>query len=196
MEEQKKRFIAASYKLFANENGENKLIEEAPDEQPFVFISGLGVALESFEKAIVDMKTDDTFDFTIMQEEAYGPYMEERVLDLDREMFCINGHFDKENVYEGAIIPLQNEEGTRFSGRVMSIGDDKVKIDLNHPLAGKDLHFTGKIIEVRDAREEEIMQTIDHLTGKGCGCGCDSCGDDCNKDSHDSGCGCGCGHCH
>ena len=161
-----------------------------------MFISGLGVALESFEKAVVDLKTDDTFDFTIMQEEAYGPYMEEKVLDLDREVFSINGHFDKENVYEGAVIPLQNEEGTRFSGRVMSIGDEKVKIDLNHPLAGKDLHFTGKIIEAREAREEEIMQTIEQLTGGSCGCGCDSCGDDCNKDSHDSGCGCGCGHCH
>lgn len=196
MEEKKNLFIATTYKLETIENGEKKLIEEATEERPFVFISGFGIALEAFEKNLVELKKDETFDFTLMQEEAYGPYIEDRVLDLDREMFCINGHFDHDNIYVDAVVPLQNEDGNRFMGRVLAISDDKVKMDLNHPLAGKDLNFSGKIIESREATNEEIQQIINHMSGEGCGCGCGECGDDCNHDHSEEGCGCGCGHCH
>lgn len=196
MEEKKNLFIATTYKLETIENGEKKLIEEATEERPFVFISGFGIALEAFEKNLVELKKDDAFDFTLMQEEAYGAYIEDRVLDLDREMFCINGHFDHDNIYVDAVVPLQNEDGNRFMGRVLAISDDKVKMDLNHPLAGKDLNFSGKIIESREATNEEIQQIINHMSGKGCGCGCGECGDDCNHDHSEEGCGCGCGHCH
>ena len=196
MEEKKNLFIATTYKLETIEDGEKKLIEEATEERPFVFISGFGIALEAFEKNLVELKKDDAFDFTLMQEEAYGPYIEDRVLDLDREMFCINGHFDHDNIYVDAVVPLQNEDGNRFMGRVLAISDDKVKMDLNHPLAGKDLNFSGKIIESREATNEEIQQIINHMSGEGCGCGCGECGDDCNHDHSEEGCGCGCGHCH
>ncbi|MBO5612470.1 MAG: peptidylprolyl isomerase [Prevotella sp.] len=196
MEEKKNLFIATTYKLETIENGEKKLIEEATEERPFVFISGFGIALEAFEKNLVELKKDDAFDFTLMQEEAYGAYIEDRVLDLDREMFCINGHFDHDNIYVDAVVPLQNEDGNRFMGRVLAISDDKVKMDLNHPLAGKDLNFSGKIIESREATNEEIQQIINHMSGEGCGCGCGECGDDCNHDHSEEGCGCGCGHCH
>jgi FKBP-type peptidyl-prolyl cis-trans isomerase SlyD len=196
MEEKKNLFIATTYKLETIEDGEKKLIEEATEERPFVFISGFGIALEAFEKNLVELKKDDAFDFTLMQEEAYGAYIEDRVLDLDREMFCINGHFDHDNIYVDAVVPLQNEDGNRFMGRVLAISDDKVKMDLNHPLAGKDLNFSGKIIESREATNEEIQQIINHMSGEGCGCGCGECGDDCNHDHSEEGCGCGCGHCH
>lgn len=196
MEEKKNLFIATTYKLETIENGEKKLIEEATEERPFVFISGFGIALEAFEKNLVELKKDDAFDFTLMQEEAYGAYIEDRVLDLDREMFCINGHFDHDNIYVDAVVPLQNEDGNRFMGRVLAISDDKVKMDFNHPLAGKDLNFSGKIIESREATNEEIQQIINHMSGEGCGCGCGECGDDCNHDHSEEGCGCGCGHCH
>ncbi|MDE5744511.1 MAG: peptidylprolyl isomerase, partial [Paramuribaculum sp.] len=69
------------------------------------------------------------------------------------------------------------------------VTDTKVKMDFNHPLAGKDVRFKGKILTVRDATPEELQPA------HGCGCGCDhgSCGDDCGCE-HDS-CGDGCG-CH
>ena len=74
MEEKKNLFIATTYKLETIEDGEKKLIEEATEERPFVFISGFGIALEAFEKNLVELKKDETFDFTLMQEEAYQRY--------------------------------------------------------------------------------------------------------------------------
>ena len=201
MSENKKLFVAVTYKLQTTENNQPTVIEEATEERPFVFISGYGLTLETFEQKLLELKKDDDFDFILRQEEAYGPHMEERIVALEREMFSINGHFDHDNVFVGATIPLQNEDGNRFIGRVLKIEDDKVTLDLNHPLSGKDLHFTGHVIEMREATDDEQQQLIKQLSGEGCGCGGCGCGDDgcgCGEDGcgghhHDhDGCGCCC----
>lgn len=204
MEKQINKYIAVDYKLYTVNNGESKLEEETNEGQPFQFISGFGITLEAFEKNIVELAKGDTFDFTLTKEEAYGDYEQERVLDLEREMFCINGHFDHEHIYKDAIVPLQNEDGNRFYGRVLSVDDSKVKMDLNHPLAGKSLNFKGTVVESREATNEEIQGMINRLSGEGCGCGCGDCGGGCGgHQDGDCGCGshhhdgdCGCGHCH
>ena len=74
---------------------------------------------------------------------------------------------------------------------VSEIGDKKVTVDLNHPYAGLDLHFTGKVLENRPATAKEIEQMAKFLSGEGCGgCSGGSCGDGCG------GCGeGGCGGC-
>jgi FKBP-type peptidyl-prolyl cis-trans isomerase SlyD len=92
---------------------------------------------------------------------------------------------------------MDNEEH-RFMAKVVKIEDDDVTVDTNHPLAGKILDFKGKVIENRDATDEEIKRLIKHLTGGCNGCGhhhgegCESCGDGCGHNEE----GCGCGHCH
>ena len=104
----------------------------------------------------------------------------------------------------GAIIPLQNEDGMRFMGKVLSVDDKNVKVDLNHPLAGCDLNIAGAVAECREATNEEITQMINRLSGGGChgGCGggCHSGDGGCNGDGcgncGDGGCGSdGCGNC-
>ena len=91
------------------------------------------------------MAEGETFEFVLTPEEAYGERTEKHIVNVARETFCQNGHFDHDNVFVGAEIPLQNEDGNRFTGKVMEIADDNVKIDLNHPLAGLTLRFTGEI---------------------------------------------------
>lgn len=195
MDKKQNKFIAVAYKLYAAGEKSLEFIEEATDEKPFVFISGFGFTLDEFEKQVIDLEKGAEFNFTLTQEQAYGDYSEEHVVDLEREIFCINGHFDHEHVFEDAILPLQNEEGQRFMGKVVSIGDSHVKIDLNHPLAGKELNFKGHIVENREATNEEIQHLLNHMSGEGCGCNCEDCGDGCDHDhQHES--GCGCGHCH
>lgn len=205
------KYIAVSYKLYTVENGEREFVEEATAERPFQFISGFGVTLEEFEKQIAGLETGADFEFELDKDKAYGDSEPSRILDLEREMFCINGHFDHENIFKDAIVPLQNEDGNRFYGRVLDITEDKVKMDLNHPLAGKTLFFTGKVLESREATKDEIQGFINRLSGEGCGCGgdcgggcdcggdhcgggdCDCGGDHCGGEHHhDHHCGCGC----
>lgn len=204
MEKPQNKYIAVTYKLYTVENNENELVEETAEGRPFQFISGFGVTLEAFEKHIAGLEKGADFDFTLTKDEAYGDYEPARVLDLEREMFCINGHFDHENIFKDAIVPLQNEDGNRFYGRVLEVGTDKVKMDLNHPLAGKTLNFKGNVVESREATNEEIQGMINRLSGEGCGCGCgcDDCGGGCDEGgchggdhhhhNHDGHCGCGC----
>ena len=123
-----------------------------------------------------------------------GDYELEHVLDLDKSIFCINGHFDHDNIFKDAIVPLQNEDGNRFYGKVLEVGDDKVKIDLNHPLAGKTLNFKGHIVEAREASNEEIQGLINRMSGEGCCCGGHG-EDGCCGHHHDHEGGC-CGHGH
>ena len=190
------RFMSISYSLYIDEEGEKRLVEETKSGQPFQFISGFGIALDAFEQQLTPLEVGAEFDFALTKDQAYGDSRDDMRLELEREVFSINGHFDHEHVYQDAIIPLQNEEGNRFYGRVVEVGEDKVKIDLNHPLAGETLYFKGKVLENREATEDEISHLMKHLTG-GCGGHCDDCDSGCGHD-HD-GChedGCGCGHCH
>ena len=196
MENKHNMFVAVSYTLYTVDGEKKEKIEEAPASKPFEFITGFGVTLDEFEKQIAQLDKGADFEFQLSKEQAYGDFEQERVLDLDRSIFQINGHFDHENIFEGAVVPLQNEDGNRFYGRVLEIGADKVKMDLNHPLAGKTLCFSGKVIDKREATNQEIQNLVNFLSGEhscGCGCGCDDCGGDCDDHHHDG--GCGCAHC-
>ena len=201
METPKHKYITVEYTLYTVEGDKRELVEQTSKGNPFQFISGFGITLDEFEKRTVDLEEGTDFDFTLTKEQAYGEYEKERVINLGRDVFCINGHFDHEHIYKDAIVPLQNEDGNRFYGRVLEVGDDNVLMDLNHQLAGKELNFIGKITENRDATDAEIQAMINRLSGEGCGCGCGDCGgcDDCDDNcghDHHEGDHCGCGHDH
>ncbi|MDZ7636420.1 MAG: hypothetical protein U5L72_19145 [Bacteroidales bacterium] len=74
---------------------------------------------------------------------------------------------------------MMDSQGNRMNGVVVEIGDAFVKMDFNHPLAGTDLYFSGRIAGVREATPEELMGPVSN--------GCSSCG------SKSSGCGGTCG---
>ena len=196
MEQNENKYVAVAYDLYAIDETGRHLVERAPENEPFVFLSGFGIALEAFEKELVELQTGSNFDFTLTTEQGYGIYDEERVLELDRDLFTIDGRFDRERIFIDAIVPLQNQEGDRFMARVIDIRDQVVVVDLNHPLAGKELNFQGTVVENRPATDDEIQKLIRQLTGEGCG-GCGGCegGEGCNADGE--GCGKkGCGNCH
>lgn len=169
-----------------------KLLEEATAEHPFQFISGLGTTLERFESEVAALNKGDKFDFVIPSAEAYGEYMPEGVRTVSKDMFTIDGVFDAERIFEGAVIPLQDNEGHHFYATVGEVTADTVTVDLNHPHAGKDLTFVGEVTESRPATNEEIQEMLNAMSGEGCGCSCGDCGNGCG--SHDE--GCECGHCH
>ena len=205
------KYIAVAYELYSSDEEGRHLVEKAPSEKPFNFISGFGLTLEDFEKEVAALESEQEFDFTLAPSQAYGEYFEDRVISLGREEFEVNGRFDHEHIKKGTVIPLQNEEGQRFMGVVLEINEKDVVIDLNHPLAGKSLNFKGKVVESRPAQEHEITQVIQQLSGgcggcggcggdgcDGSGCGGDDCGgcggNGCDGENCESGCGgCGCG---
>jgi len=184
--------VSAEYELYVDgeTEGELELMEKATSEQPLSFVYGLGMMLPKFEENLFGLEVGDKFDFVINTEDGYGEYDDESVLDLDRAIFEIDGKLDEEMIYEGNVVPLMDNEGNRINAQVVTITDTHVKVDLNHPLAGENLHFKGSVLEVREASEKEL----EALMGGGCGSGC-GCGDEEEASVSGGSCGSGCG-CH
>ena len=196
--------MSVVYQLYSLKDGKSELEEQTGDDRPFEFITVFSVALDAFEEKVKGLEKGSDFDFELAPAQAFGEYVAEGVHKVSREVFTVNGHFDHDNIFEGAVITLMDNEDHQFMAKVVKIEEDGVTVDTNHPLAGKTLNFKGKVIENREATDEEIQHLIKHMTG-GCG-GCGGCGGDhegCNHEGcdhehhhHDDGCGCGCGHCH
>ena len=186
------KVVTATYEMFVDgENGQEELMERATTDHPLVYCHGLGMMLPKFEEALAGKQKGDKFDFRIDHTDAYGEYDEEGVLDLDKKMFFNgDGEFDSERVYVGAIVPMNTVDGQVVNAQILEISKDKVTIDLNHPLAGENLHFVGEIINLRDVTPAELDALRHPHKCGGCHGSCNSsCGDSCDS------CGGGCGGC-
>ncbi|MDD7317617.1 MAG: FKBP-type peptidyl-prolyl cis-trans isomerase [Prevotella sp.] len=199
MEENKKNmFIAVAYNLYTVDDGKEEFVEEATTDNPYTFLSGFGMVLPAFEDAVMDKQKSEKFEILIDKEQAYGEHDDAAVVELARDVFTIDGHFDTERIFEGAMVPLMNEEGQRFQASVVKVDETNVTVDLNYPLAGKSLKFVGHVIENREATNAEIEMFVARMSGEGgcsCGSGC-NCGDGGCSCGGDSGADCGCGGCH
>jgi FKBP-type peptidyl-prolyl cis-trans isomerase SlyD len=138
-------------------NPQHVLAEKATEEQPLTFLYGGGQMLPKFEENLSTLSTGDSYDFRLAAEDAYGDFDEEAIANLPKEMF--NGT-DVPEI--GSILPLQDNNGNHFEGQVVSIAEDSVIVDLNHPMAGQELHFKGVILNVRPATPEELSHGHAH----------------------------------
>ena len=183
------KVVTATYELFiAGEDGKEEMMERATEEAPLVWCQGEGMMLPAFEAQMAGKEKGDAFDFVLKAADAYGEYLDEGLMELPKKMFFNgDGEFDEERVYVGAIVPMNTTDGQIVKAQVCEVTDQTVTIDLNHPYAGEDLHFTGKIIDIRDMTEGEL-KAIRNPRGC-CGGGCQ--GKTCND--CDSGCGNHCG---
>jgi FKBP-type peptidyl-prolyl cis-trans isomerase SlyD len=190
------KVVKATYELYINgEGGKEELMEKAGEETPLVWCQGEGMMLPAFEAAMAGKAAGEEFDFVLKAADAYGEYFQEGLQELPKKMFFNgDGEFDEERVYVGAIVPMTTVDGQVVKAQVCEITDETVTIDLNHPYAGEDLHFKGKISEIRDVTEGELkaIRSPRHGCG-GCGGGCHK-SEDGNCGGCESSCG-GCGGC-
>ena len=171
-------YVTLSYDLTVGEGDEKELMEQTTVEEPLEFIFGNNMMLDSFEKEIEGLGEGDEFSFNIAPEEAYGEYDDTMVLDLPKNIFEIDGKIDDEVLIEGNTVPMMDNQGNRLMGSVVAVKDESVTMDFNHPLAGEQMFFAGKVISVREASAQEIAALFSSQSGGGCsGCSSGNCGD-------------------
>lgn len=180
----KNKVVSVSYELRTEPAGE--ILETAGADQPLEFICGQGQTLEYFEMNLLDKKAGDQFDFKIPAAHAYGEVNEDMVVDLPKDIFK---EVEPQDMQVGNVLPMMDSIGRRLQGKIISIGEEEVRVDFNHPLAGEDLYFKGEVLGVRDATDEELEALHAHKCG-----GCSGCGSEGGCGS--SGDSCGCGGCH
>lgn len=166
MKIEKNKVVTLTYELrILDENGEQNLIETANEEQPMVFIYGMSGLPDQFEDNLDGLNSGDSFDFKLDTEDGYGEYNEDAIVDLPKNVFEVEGSVPDNMLEEGNYIPMSDSEGNQLQGRVVEISGETVKMDFNHPLAGKELYFKGKVEQVREATQEELDHG--HVHGAG-----------------------------
>lgn len=156
MEITKNKVVTLTYELTLPDVENKPVVDKADTENPFSFVYGTGITLEAFEANLSGLKKGDKFDFNIEANKAYGPQRDEAVIDLPKDIFQVEGETREDLLKPGNVIPMKDHEGNHLEGQVLDVLEDKVKMDFNHPLAGKDLHFKGEVIDMREATPEEI----------------------------------------
>ena len=151
------KFVAYSYKLSEVDPATGEVKEElfeATPEQPDVMVYGVSHEIvPGLVAAMKDLSKGSRFETVLPPEAAFGQRFDDNVLELDKAIFTREDGTMAEEVKVGAMLPMMTQEGYRIMGRVLEV-DDKVKMDFNHPFAGKTVKYEGEIVEVRDATPE------------------------------------------
>ena len=211
MKIEKNKVVAVTYDLTV----EGNIVDRATEEAPLDYIQGMHMLIPAFEAALEGLQEGDTFAFTLQPEDGYGPYEDQKLIHLPKSAFTIQGEVREDLMQEGRILPMVGADGSVVNATVTEVKEDGVLMDFNHPMAGKVLDFSGKVITVREATEKELTEGLhgeflppeehhcchgkgkghchhhhDHGDGECCGHGEGHCHD------HGEGECCGHGHCH
>ena len=141
MKVSKNSVVAISYELMVD----GGLADKAVAEKPLEYIHGTGMLLPRFEEELEGKEQGDDFAFVLSPEEGYGVHNPEYVFDLPIEAFAIDGEVRRDLLQLGRTIPMLNSAGQVVQGTIREIREEAVTMDFNHPMAGKTLHFTGRV---------------------------------------------------
>ena len=177
---------------------DGQVVDKTVKERPLDYIHGTGSLLPKLEEHIEGMQAGDTFDVTLSPADGYGEVDPSRIIDLPKGAFEVNGEIREDLLVPGNTIPMMNSMGGVIPGVVLEVTEETVKMDLNHRMAGKTLHFTGEVVSVREATEKELTEGLHGEYVHSCGCGgcgghggCGDCeGGHCSDGEGDCGCGC------
>jgi peptidylprolyl isomerase len=110
---------------------------------PFEFTLGQNEAIAGFEKAVIGMKVGESKTVTIPAAEAYGPHLDSLLVTVDRSTIT-----DGAELQVGQKLQATQSDGTTVTYPIVKADDKTVTVDTNNPLAGKDLTFEIKLLEI------------------------------------------------
>lgn len=180
MKVEKNKMIGVDYKLTVD----GQVVDQSQPGQPLEFILGTGMLLPKFEAAIEGKEIGEAVSFTLEAKDGYGETIAEAVVELPKDIFMVDGKLADDILFVGSQVPMSDAQGNRMMGIVKEVGETTIKMDFNHPMAGKTLHFDVEVVSVREVTPEDLQG--------GCSCGdCgDGCGDDCECDNEKGHCNC------
>ncbi len=122
---------------------DGSVFDQTEDNDPLSFTVGSGDIIPGFEQAVRGMEEDEEKTVTIEAEDAYGERDESRVQQYSRETLPENFQPEK-----GQVLALQDQEGRQIPVTIKDFDEENITVDLNHPLAGKELTFEIKVVGI------------------------------------------------
>jgi peptidylprolyl isomerase len=123
--------------------GDEEVFDSSANREPLEFRLGEGKIIPGFEEAVVGMAPGESKTVKISPDKAYGPHRKELVADVERSRVPDNLKLDV-----GRHVQIRQPNGGVIQAKVTSISESKVTLDANHPLAGKELTFDVKLVEI------------------------------------------------
>ncbi len=131
---------------------DGSIFDSSKQREPLEFEVGSGMVILGFDDGVMNMKVGDMKTINIPFIEAYGPVQEEMIIDFPRNQFP-----EDMQPAPGMQLQMSDKSGQNFPVVVVSATDEVVKLDANHPLAGKDLTFELELMEINAASPLIIM---------------------------------------
>jgi peptidylprolyl isomerase len=123
---------------------DGSVFDETFDHEPLRFTIGGGQLIPGFEEAVVGMEPGDSKTAELPVEKAFGPYLEERVVEVPKNKFA---RWDPQPLV-GERVPILQPDGSPIDVIVTEVTESKVTVDFNHPFAGQDLTIDIKLLEI------------------------------------------------
>ena len=156
MKVEKNKVVALSYTLVVD----GAVADSASEQKPLEYIHGTGMLLPRFEEEVAGKEPGQEYAFTLSPEEGYGVHDPRQVIDIPLAAFMIDGEVRRDLLVVGRTIPMMNQDGHVLQGTVAAVKEDSVSMDFNHPMAGKTLNFSGKVVSVREATDKELTEGL------------------------------------
>ena len=122
------------------------VFDSSRDREPLEFTLGEGQLIPGFEKAVIGMSEGESTSVDIPSDEAYGERRDDLEIEVTKEELP-----DEVDPEVGIQLQVkQNESGRSIPVTITNVTEDKVTLDANHPLAGKDLTFDIELVEIQD----------------------------------------------
>jgi FKBP-type peptidyl-prolyl cis-trans isomerase SlyD len=139
--------VSIDYKLTVD----GELIDSSEGDGPLDYLHGHENIIPGLERELTGMKIGEQKNVSVAPEDGYGVVDEGALLDVPRSEFP-----DEVPLKVGIELEVTDEEGDMLFATIAEVGDKVVKLDTNHPLAGKTLDFDVTIVDLRQASDEEI----------------------------------------
>jgi len=132
-----------------------QILDQSEANQPLPFLEGVQQIIPALEEELKLMNEGDKKTVSLAAKDAYGEIRHDMVIDVPKQELA---HL---NIQVGSFLQLDLGQSTKVV-RVTQIGDEKITLDGNHPLAGVDLVFDVEMVMVREATQEEITHGHAH----------------------------------
>lgn len=148
--------VAMEYTLKVDGN----VTDSSDGRAPLEFVHGAGNIIPGLEREMTGMAVGESKEVVVAAVDAYGEEDETAFMDVPRDQFP-----EEIPMKVGTELQVQNKDGQPMYARVELVGDKSIRLDFNHPLAGKELHFSVKVVDIREATQEEKEHGHVHAPG-------------------------------
>lgn len=129
---------------------DGELVDASEENKPIEFLQGYQNIVPGLEKELYGMAVGDSREIVVAPHEGYGEFDPQAIIQVPRSEFPQNI-----DLHEGIELELQQPDGQVLHATIADLNPDSVKLDFNHPLAGKELIFRVTVTGLRAASDEE-----------------------------------------